>query len=362
MMVSTGDGVAIGGFIVSGTVPKHIVVRAIGPSLSSFHIPGLLADPVVELHGPAGFTTITNDNWKDTQQAEIQATGLAPTNDLESAISATLPPGAYTAIVKGKNNTSGVGLVEVFDLTPNGPTPTPTPSVTPSATPTPSATVTPSATPTPSATATPSATPTPSPTATPTPPNCPPENFDGVTAPAFPPGWIPVNPMPGNGTGFVTSTDNPSSAPNCVFLADQTGVSDKTLETPSFVVNSATAQLTFSNNWAMESSDADYDGCVLEVSSPDINGGEWNDILDVGGSFVANGYNVTIFVGADNPLSGRMAWGSTSGGYVTTTVNLGSTLNGHTIKFRFRMGTDQDVSAPGWHFDNVAITGASCAP
>jgi len=70
----------------------------------------------MELHGPAGFTTIVNDNWKDTQQAAIVATGIPPTNDLESAILVTLNPGAYTAIVRGNNNTLGVGLVEVYDL------------------------------------------------------------------------------------------------------------------------------------------------------------------------------------------------------------------------------------------------------
>ena len=70
----------------------------------------------MELHGPAGFATITNDNWRDTQEAEIQATGIPPTNDLESAIVATLNPGAYTAIVRGKNNTSGVALIEIYDL------------------------------------------------------------------------------------------------------------------------------------------------------------------------------------------------------------------------------------------------------
>jgi hypothetical protein len=79
-------------------------------------ITGKLADPVMELHGPAGFTTIINDNWRDTQQDEIMATGIPPTNDLESAIVANLAPGAYTAIVSGKNNTSGVALVEAYDL------------------------------------------------------------------------------------------------------------------------------------------------------------------------------------------------------------------------------------------------------
>ena len=79
----------------------------------------MLADPVLELHGPGAFVTITNDNWRDdpVQEAAILATGIPPTNNFESAIDATLAPGNYTAIVKGKNNTSGVALVEVYDLT-----------------------------------------------------------------------------------------------------------------------------------------------------------------------------------------------------------------------------------------------------
>jgi hypothetical protein len=116
MRVQTGDNVGIGGFIISGSVPKHVLIRAIGPSLAQFGVTDVLADPVLELHGPGAFSTITNDNWRDTQQAAIQATGIPPTNDLESAIDATLTPGAYTAIVRGKNNTSGVALIEVYDL------------------------------------------------------------------------------------------------------------------------------------------------------------------------------------------------------------------------------------------------------
>jgi hypothetical protein len=113
MLVQTGADVGIGGFIVTGSVPKRVLLRAIGPSLT---ITGKLADPVMELHGPTGITITINDNWRDTQEAEIIATGIPPTNDLESAIVANLAPGAYTAIVSGKNNSSGVGLVEVYDL------------------------------------------------------------------------------------------------------------------------------------------------------------------------------------------------------------------------------------------------------
>jgi hypothetical protein len=120
MLVQTGDNVGIGGFIITGSAPKHVLLRAIGPSLAQSGVPNPLADPVLELHGPGGFVTITDDNWRDdpVQEALIIADGIPPTNDLESAIDATLNPGAYTAIVRGKNNTSGVALVEVYDLSP----------------------------------------------------------------------------------------------------------------------------------------------------------------------------------------------------------------------------------------------------
>jgi hypothetical protein len=116
MRVETGNNVGIGGFIITGSDPKHVLLRAIGPSLTASGVPNVLADPVLELHGPGAFAAVTNNNWRDTQEAEIQATGIPPVNDLEAAIVATLTPGTYTAIVRGNGNTSGVGLVEVYDL------------------------------------------------------------------------------------------------------------------------------------------------------------------------------------------------------------------------------------------------------
>lgn len=116
--VQTGDNVMIGGFIISGSDPTNVLVRGIGPSLSAFGVAGALADPFVELHDGQGTVITTNDNWQqDSLQAvQIQATGLAPNNALESALLTSLSPGAYTAIVKGAQNTTGVGLVEVFNL------------------------------------------------------------------------------------------------------------------------------------------------------------------------------------------------------------------------------------------------------
>jgi Passenger-associated-transport-repeat len=114
MRVQTGDNVGIGGFIITGTAPKHVLLRAIGPSITG--LPGVLADPTLELHGT--FATIINDDWMDdpVQEAAILATGLAPSNSLESAIDTTVNPGAYTAVMRGKNNTLGIGLIEVYDL------------------------------------------------------------------------------------------------------------------------------------------------------------------------------------------------------------------------------------------------------
>ena len=115
--VGTGTNVMIGGFILGGGGKEvDVVVRALGPSLSAFGVTGTLADPTLELHDANGTLIQDNDNWKDMQQTEIEATGLEPTDDLESAIFETLAPGAYTAIVAGQEDLTGVGLVEVYRL------------------------------------------------------------------------------------------------------------------------------------------------------------------------------------------------------------------------------------------------------
>ncbi len=115
--VETGDDVLIGGLIVDGTEAKQVIVRGIGPSLMVDGMPlaGTLADPVLELY-QGDVLIMSNDNWKTTQQTEIEATGLAPTDDLESAILATLDPGAYTVVLHGQNDGTGIGLVEAYDL------------------------------------------------------------------------------------------------------------------------------------------------------------------------------------------------------------------------------------------------------
>jgi glucose/arabinose dehydrogenase len=114
--VASGENAMIGGFIITGAADKRVILRALGPSLPQSIVPNPLADPVLELRGPTGALITSNDNWRSTQEAEIMASQLAPLNNLESAIIATLQPGAYTGIVQGQGGASGVGLVEVYDL------------------------------------------------------------------------------------------------------------------------------------------------------------------------------------------------------------------------------------------------------
>jgi hypothetical protein len=114
--VQTGDNVLIAGFILSGTEPTKVLVRALGPSLEAANIPDALEDPVLDLRAADGTRVAFNNSWKYSQEAEILATGIPPSNDHEAAILATLSPGAYTAIVKGRASTSGVALVEVYGL------------------------------------------------------------------------------------------------------------------------------------------------------------------------------------------------------------------------------------------------------
>jgi hypothetical protein len=117
-LVQTGDNVMIGGVIVLGDTDADVLVRAIGPELADVGVEGVLADPILELHDKDGNLITSNDDWNNPQSPQIEATGLAPSDDHESAILATLSPANYTAIVRGKDDTTGVALVEVYHLSP----------------------------------------------------------------------------------------------------------------------------------------------------------------------------------------------------------------------------------------------------
>ena len=119
--VGSGTKVAIAGFIIFGSEPKKVILRGIGPSLSEAGVAGALADPVLDLHGSRGELIGTNNDWKeDNQETDIRASGLAPRDDREAAIVATLAAGAYTVVLHGRDQADGVGLVEVYDLSDAG--------------------------------------------------------------------------------------------------------------------------------------------------------------------------------------------------------------------------------------------------
>ncbi|HEY2801525.1 MAG TPA: hypothetical protein VGI85_13085 [Chthoniobacterales bacterium] len=114
--VETGDNVMIGGFIISPGDSTKVMLRAIGPTLSRSGISDALQNPLLELHDGEGTLISKNDNWRSSQPAAIMATGIAPTDDREAPIVATLPPGNYTAVVRGEGESTGVALVEVYNL------------------------------------------------------------------------------------------------------------------------------------------------------------------------------------------------------------------------------------------------------
>jgi hypothetical protein len=120
MKVGTGQNVLIGGFIIKGSQSKTLMLRAIGPSLTSSRVANVLADPALELHDSTGKVIASNDDWQESARAsQIQESGIAPTNSKESAILITLSPGSYTAVVSGYGSTQGNGLVEAYEMQAN---------------------------------------------------------------------------------------------------------------------------------------------------------------------------------------------------------------------------------------------------
>jgi len=183
------------------------------------------------------------------------------------------------------------------------------------------------------------------------------ENFDAVTAPALPTGFS--SDVTGAGILWTTSTTNPSSAPNDAFGPESSDIGLTNLSSPVIAIPAGPApQLTFKNVYNLENS---YDGMVLEIK---IGSGAFADILTAGGIFVSGGYTSTIDTGFGNPLGGRSAWSGLSGGttttpaYVTTVVTLPAAASGQNIQLRWRVGSDNGVTAagsPGVRIDDLSI-------
>lgn len=178
------------------------------------------------------------------------------------------------------------------------------------------------------------------------------ENFDSVVAPALPGGWATAT--SGSEALWVTSAGTVDTAPNAAFSSDAGAAGVNELDSPPMNVLSAGAQLMFRHNYITESG---YDGCVLEMK---IGAGAYTDILTAGGTFVSGGYNRTINTGTANPLTGRLGWSGSSGGFITTLVNLPLAAAGQTVQFRWRLGSDVSLGSTGWFVDGVALLSRSC--
>ena len=177
------------------------------------------------------------------------------------------------------------------------------------------------------------------------------EKFDGVTAPALPTEWTTTT--SGSQSAWVTSTSARDSTPNSVFSPDPDSIGVNELDSPTITLPAGSAQLMFRNDYDLETS---YDGGVLEIK---IGSGAWTDILTAGGSFVSGGYNYTLSTSYRNPLAGRQAWSGSSGGFITTLVNLPAAASGQTIQLRWRCGSDSSVNGTGWYVDTVSVTSTS---
>jgi hypothetical protein len=185
------------------------------------------------------------------------------------------------------------------------------------------------------------------------------ENFDGAAVPALPAGWTAAN-ASGSAPLWRTVQSNADTLPNAAFVDDPPTPADKRLTSPAFGVVSSGARLQFRNRFDL---DEGFDGGVLEISSPNINGGAFTDVTGaaVGGSFVEGGYTDTLASGFGSPIGGRPAWTGNTFGYRTTVVDLGPVVAGQTIQLRWRMGSDNSIGGGGWWIDSIRLTdGFSC--
>jgi hypothetical protein len=175
------------------------------------------------------------------------------------------------------------------------------------------------------------------------------ENFDELVPPALPNGWTVS--WTGAGAAWSTTNSGADSPPNAAFVPDPPAISDSSLISPPFVLNTVSPRLTFRHSYYTESH---YDGGALEIST---NNGPFIDILTAGGSFVTNGYNQSIANGYGNPLAGRPAWSGNSYGYITTVVALPPAATGKTVRLRWRLGSDSIGGMTGWYLDAISLVG-----
>lgn len=173
------------------------------------------------------------------------------------------------------------------------------------------------------------------------------QSFDAVTAPALPAGWSST--LLGTGSAWATSTAQRDSWPNAVYAANPAVTNDNRLTSPAMNISSPATQLTFRHRYLTEEG---FDGGVLEIS---MDGGAFQDILAAGGSFVDHGYNQTIDNTFKNPLGGRAAWSGNSDGFITTTANLPTNSVGHSIRLRWRFGSDISFDGMGWYVDSIMV-------
>jgi uncharacterized repeat protein (TIGR01451 family) len=177
------------------------------------------------------------------------------------------------------------------------------------------------------------------------------ENFDGATAPALPAGW--ASSATGGQSAWVTSTAAKDTSPNAAFSAEASSAGVNELDSPAVTLPAGAAQLSFRNNYNMQSS---RDGGVLELK---IGSGSWIDITNAGGRFVTGGYNSTLRSSGSNPLAGRSAWSGNSSGFLTTVVKLPAAASGQAVQLRWRCGTDSSTSGSGWYVDTVSLTSSN---
>lgn len=180
------------------------------------------------------------------------------------------------------------------------------------------------------------------------------ENFDGVTAPAFPAGWTAVSVS--GGVNFVNSTLASDTAPNSAYAVNPATVGGGTdLTSPSIAVTASAATVSFRHRFDTE---AGWDGGVLEIS---IGAGAFQDIITAGGSFIENGYTGALGAGVNNPLANRNAWNGLSNGFITSVVRLPAAAAGQNIRLKWRFGSDDNTvgtgANPGWYVDTIRLAG-----